>query len=134
PIRDHAARRLAHVVGVRLEREPEQRDRLPPQRAEMLLQLLDDALLLELVHLPHRLQEHERVTGVARELLERAHVFWKTRAAEANTGAQEVRAEPMVETDTTCDVRDVGADELADVRDLVDEADARREKRVRCEL
>ena len=58
----------------------------------------------------------------------------ETRAAEANTRAQEVRAEAMVEADALRDVDDVGADELAHVRDLVDEADARRQERVRGEL
>ena len=36
-------------------------------------------------------------------------------------GAQEVRPEPVVEADAAGDVLDVRADELADVRDLVDE-------------
>ena len=45
-----------------------------------------------------------------------------------------MRAEAVVEADSSRDVDDVGADELADVRDLVDEADARREERVRGEL
>src|SRR5262249_59017697 len=97
----------------------------------MPLQLLNDTPLLQLVHLPHRVQQHELVAGVAGELLQRGDVLREAAAAEAETGAQEVRAEPMVETDALCDVDDVGADELADVRDLVDEADARREKRVR---
>ena len=49
-------------------------------------------------------------------------------------GVQEVRPEAVVEADAARDVDDVRADELADVRDLVDEADARREERVRREL
>ena len=100
----------------------------------MLLQLRDDAPLLELVHLPHRVQQHELVARVAGELLERGDVLREAGAAEADAGAQEVRAEPVVEADALRDVDDVGADELADVRDLVDEADARREERVRGEL
>ncbi len=41
--RQHEARRFTHVVGVRLEGEPEQRHRLPAQRPEVLLELPDHA-------------------------------------------------------------------------------------------
>ena len=51
---EHEARRLPHVVRVRLEGEAEQRDRLAAQRAEMLRQLADHPALLELVDLDHR--------------------------------------------------------------------------------
>ena len=99
-----------------------------------MLELLHDAPLLELVHLPHRLQEQERVARVAGELLQRGDVLREAAAAEADPGAQEVRPEPVVEPDAARHLDDVGADELADVRDLVDEADARREEGVRREL
>ena len=39
--REHERGRLAHVVGVRLERQAEQRDALADERAEVLLQLAD---------------------------------------------------------------------------------------------
>jgi len=42
PRAQHERRRLAHVVGVGLEREPEQADRAAHERAEVLLQLADD--------------------------------------------------------------------------------------------
>ena len=45
-----------------------------------------------------------------------------------------MRPEPVVEADAARDLDDVGADELAHVRDLVDEADARREEGVGREL
>ena len=41
-----------------------------------------------------------------------------------------MRSEPVVEADALGDLHDVGAGHLADVRDLVDEADPRREERV----
>ena len=74
------------------------------------------------------------VARVAGELLERADVFPEAAAPQADARAQEVRAEPVVEPDAARDVDDVGADELADVRDLVDEADTRRQEGVRGEL
>jgi len=40
----------------------------------------------------------------------------------------------VVEADTPCNLLDVGAHELADVRDLVDEADPRHQERVGGEL
>src|SRR3954471_5735574 len=70
PAGEHERRRLAHVVGVRLERQAEQGDLTPDERTEMLLELGDDAPLLELVDLDDGGQELEVVAGVAGELLE----------------------------------------------------------------
>ena len=75
---EHEARRFAHVVRVRLEGEPEQRDRRVPQGAEVLLELPNHPALLELVDLDHRVQELEVVAGVGGELLEGERVLWKT--------------------------------------------------------
>ena len=74
------------------------------------------------------------VARVRGELLQRERVLGEARAAPADARAQEVRPEPVIEADPFGDVLDVGADELADVGDLVDEADARDEERVRREL
>ena len=89
PAGEHEARRLAHVVGARLEREPEERDLLPAQRAEAPLELADHAPLLQLVHLDHGVQELEVVARVRRELLQRERVLREAGAAEADPGAQE---------------------------------------------
>src|SRR3954447_6231001 len=70
PAGEHEAGGLPDVVGVRLERDPQQRDLLADQAAEMLLQLADGAPLLELVDLDDGGQELEVVAGVAGELLE----------------------------------------------------------------
>src|SRR5690349_11540148 len=43
----------------------------------MLLELRHDAPLLQLVHLPHRVQQHELVARVAGELLERRYILWE---------------------------------------------------------
>src|SRR5207249_3942998 len=88
-VRDHPARRLAHVVGVRLEGKSEQRYRRSAQRAEMLLQLLYDAPLLQLVHLPHYMQEHELVAGVAGQLLERGYVLGEAIGHDKAAGCDE---------------------------------------------
>ena len=66
----HDARCLAHVIGVGLERKAEQRDLLADERAEVLLELVDDPPLLKLVHLDHGVEELEVVAGVAGELFQ----------------------------------------------------------------
>src|SRR3712207_168677 len=45
---EHERGRLAHVVGVGLEGQAEQRDALADQRAEAALELADDLALLQL--------------------------------------------------------------------------------------
>src|SRR5436853_3258483 len=54
PPGEHEARGLADVVGVRLERDAEQRDLLADERAEVLLELAYGAPPLELVDLDDR--------------------------------------------------------------------------------
>jgi hypothetical protein len=57
-----------------------------------------------------------------------------TSFAEADAGLQELAADAVVQAHALRDLDDVGAGLLADVRDLVDEGDLRREERVRGEL
>ena len=120
--REHEARRLAHIVGAGLERQPEERDSLPSEGSEMALELLDDTPFLELVDLDDRVQQLEAVTRVRGELLERERILRKAGTAEADPGPEEGRADAVVEPDPLRDRQNVGARCLADVRDLVDEA------------
>src|SRR5204862_7645463 len=80
------ARRLTQVVRARLVRESQERDLLAAQTAEVLLQLADDAPLLQLVDLDHRGQELELVAGAPRQLLERADVLREAATAVADAG------------------------------------------------
>src|SRR5581483_1213291 len=80
--REDDARRLPEVVRVRLEGHPEERDPTAPQRPEVLLELRDDAPLLQLVHLDDGVQQLEVVARVAGEQLQERDVFWKTAPAE----------------------------------------------------
>src|SRR4249919_604628 len=134
PPGEDEARRLAHVVSPRLEREAEECDPLPAERPEATLELPDDAPLLELVHLDDGVQELEVVARVGRQLLERERILREAGATEADAGTQERRADAPVEADALGDRRDVGAGRLADVRDLVDERDAGDERGIRREL
>src|SRR5439155_24119475 len=61
-------------------------------------------------------------------------VAGEARAAVADACAEEVRPEPVIETDSSSDLDDVRADRLAHVRDLVDERDARHQEGVGGEL
>src|SRR5919106_6575239 len=92
PTGEYDARGLAHVVGAGLERESEERDLLPTERAEPPLELLDHAPLLQLVHLDDRVQELEAVPRVGGELFERERILWKAvREYEASRRDERVR-------------------------------------------
>ena len=95
---------------------------------------VDDAPLLEVVDLDHGAHELEVVAAVARQQLEEGHVLREAAAPVADARAQIARPDPPVEAHPVRDLVHVRADRLGDVRDLVDEADPRREERVRREL
>ena len=115
-----------------LNARPSSAMRRAAQRAEVALELADDAPLLQVVHLDHRRQELEVVPGVAGELLQRLHVLREAAAAVADARAQEVRADAARRGPSPLgDHADVGAHLLADVGDLVDERDLGRQERVR---
>src|SRR6266540_5832286 len=116
-------RRFPHVVGVRLERQAQEGDGLAAQAAEVLLQLVDDPPLLELVDLDHGADELEVVAAVSGEQLQEGHVFWEARAAVAKPRTEVARSDAQIEAHAVRDLVDVRAQRLADVRDLVDEAD-----------
>ena len=61
---------------------------------------------------------------------DRLDVLREAAAAVADAREQERRADARVGADGAADLVDVGADELAEVRDLVHERDARRQHRV----
>ena len=100
----------------------------------MLLELADHAPLLQLVDLDHRGQELEVIAGVPSQHLQGGDVLRKTGAPISDPGAQERRSDPLVEAHPAGDLADVGADLLADVGDLVDEGDLRRQEGVGGEL
>ena len=107
---------------------------MPRRLPRWLLELPDHAPLLKLVDLDHRVQELEVVAGVRSELLEGQRVLREAAAAVADTGAKEAGADPPVEADAFRDTHDVRAGRLADVGDLVDEADPRHQRGVCGEL
>ena len=61
PLDDRDRRRLAHVVGARLERQPPDRDRPPRRVREVGLDLVDQPLFLRVVDLFDGAQDLEVV-------------------------------------------------------------------------
>ena len=123
---------MSSVFG--LKASPSSATRLPASAPRCSLQLADHAPLLQVVDLDHRVQQLEVIAGVAGQLLERVDVLGEAAAAEADPGLQELRADAVVEAHPARDLDDVGAGLLADVGDLVDERDLRRQEGVRGEL
>ena len=90
---EHQARSLAHVIGVRLERQAEEGDPLPDQRAEVLGQLRDHPPLLQLVDLDHGVQELEVIAAVAGQHLEGRDILGKAlRTDQSAAGDHRVAA------------------------------------------
>jgi hypothetical protein len=124
-------RRAAQVIGIRLERQPEQPDRAAVQLPEQVAQVVDDRDALAAVYLHHRTQDL-RVRAVAgRDVLERLDVLREAAAAVADPGVEEARPDPSVVAHALGDQLHVGADPVADLGDLVDEGDLGGQERVR---
>jgi len=88
------------------------------------------AIELRRVGLQGRAQ-HARVdTALFGNSRESRDVLREARAAEAQTGMEERRADAAIAAGAVDDVVDVGADLLANVRDLVDERYLGRQERV----
>ena len=74
------------------------------------------------------------VAAAPGQKLEERDIFWIAAPAVADAGPEIARADALVEPHAVRDLVDVGPDCFGHVRDLVDEADPRREEGVRREL
>src|SRR4051812_2369797 len=129
---DADRRRVAHVVGVRLEGEAEDRHRpSPPFAAERLDDLAAHRALARIVDLDDALDDPERRPLILGGLEQGERILREAGAAIAGAGMKEFRPDPVVEADAAGDVLDVGADHLAQIGDLVDEGDLGRQEGVR---
>ena len=97
----------------------------------MRLHLVDEPRLLRVVHRFDRAQDLEIVPSAGRRLEQCLDVFRKAAAAIADPRKQERSADPAIRADRLAHLIDVGADPLADVRNLVHERNARRQNRIR---
>src|SRR6266852_9111125 len=127
---EREGRRGADVVRLRLEREPPHRDLAAAHaacRAEVRARLLREEALLPVVHGVHRGEEREIEPLVPRDGNQRLHVLGEAGPAIAHAGEEEGVPDPLVRAQRLADRVHVRADALAQVRHLVDEADAHRQ-------
>jgi len=123
--------RLAHVVGAGLEGQPQQADRLAPQiAAKQLVHLEHRRLALEVIDLDHGFQELRVLAAHLSHVLERLDILGEAGAAVAHPGVQETGADALVEAHAARHFDHVRPQTLADVGDLVDEADLGRQEGV----
>ena len=134
--------RTSSVPG--LKRGAQHRDPQPGQvragravrAAEQLGGELDDPAAAALVDQVDLVQEAQRLAGaeLLRPGLERADVLGQAGAAEADAGAEELLADPVVVADRPGELADVGAGGLADLGHRVDEGDLGGQEGVRGHL
>ena len=96
----------------------------------MRTQLLEDAVLLPIVHGLNRVQKRRRITRLGRRLAQRAHVLGKARAAVTGARVYKVIADARIRAHAQAHLLNVGAKMLGDVGNLVHETDLGREHRV----
>src|SRR5690606_38146448 len=107
---DGVGRGLADVVRVRLEGEAPDGDPLAFERAaEVVEDALAEQAALPLVDAEDGLEDLEAVAVLLRGADERLHVLRKTRAAEADAGVEELRADAAVGPDAVAHLVHVGA-------------------------
>src|SRR3989441_1479490 len=121
-------RALAQVVGARLEAETEQADLLLARFHDLVERLLD----LQLVARQNLRDDRQLDVHFLRAVLQRADILWEARAAECEARLQVVGREVqlLVATEDVHHFVAVDTDALAQVADLVREADFQRVPRV----
>ena len=122
--------RVAHVVRVALEGQAEYGDRLAGEAVEGGFDLADHAVLDALVGRQHGFDDLELHAVLLGDLRHRPGVLREAGAAVAGAGVEELRTDAVVEPHAAGDDLDVGADPLAELRDLVDEGDLGRQEAV----
>src|SRR4030095_6654904 len=100
-------RRLAHVVGLRLERKPPHSDGLSLEIAEVRLHLRCEPGLLSLVNSLDRVQDFEIVGLLGRKVNHGLHVLRKAATAVPYAWEQERCANPTVSADGPTNLVDV---------------------------
>ena len=90
----------------------------------------DHRVALAFVCLDHRVDDARLDAELVGDGRQRTCVFWKARAAVARAWMQEFSADAVVHSHAAGNIVNVAADRVAKIRDLVDERDLCREKRV----
>ena len=127
---DHGNRpRVPDVIGPRLERESEHRNAFVGD-VDVAVEQREQPRRLAVVDLSSRIQHQGFVPLLAGGSSDRSGVFRETAAAPAQTAAEEPRADPVIEPDGVGDLVGVDAVLLADISDIVNEADLGRKEAV----
>src|SRR5262249_54456613 len=116
--RELHSRRFPDVVGLRLEREPPERDLLAREAADRTLDEVREEERLLLVGGVRGLGDAHRDAVLAAERGERLGVFWEARAAVPGSGVEVFLADAGVGTDAEPHRVDVGAGGVAEARQL----------------
>jgi hypothetical protein len=132
--REVERRRVAKVIGVRLERRAEDRDSTLGDCSEALNEQVHDARALGAIDRCDSREEAGRVGEAARELLDGGKVLRKARTAEAKAGSQMTGADARVEREGLGEPVAVRSDRFTDAGQHVRERDLRCEEGVRREL
>jgi hypothetical protein len=127
---EHERRALAQIVSLRLEGQPPHGHVQARERTELLGELLEHDVTLPRVGALHAGGHVQRHAVLLAGVQQRLHVLGEARPAVAGARKEERRADARVAADAAPHVVDVGADALAEQRDLVHERDARGEHRV----
>ncbi|CAM2156829.1 hypothetical protein PT2222_30158 [Paraburkholderia tropica] len=123
-----AARRFAHVVGVRLEGEAPETERAAREiGAEARDDLLREHLLLPFVDVLDRAQDLQRLAEIFSGAHQRLDVLREARAAVTAARVQEVVTDTRIGTDAATHRFDVRAHAIGEIRQFVHERDARGE-------
>ena len=101
----------------------------PPQKS---MTFVGHLLLARVVDLDYSLDDGLRGVDHAGHLRQCQYVLGKARSAEPRTRMQKLAADAPVQADAPRNIMHVGADLLAQVRDLVDEGYLGRKKGIAC--
>src|SRR5262249_22325433 len=130
-LNDSDGRRLADVVGARLERQTEHSQSFSSQGPERASHFVKEAATLVVVD-PHDLREKtEVVAALSSDRVKRLNVLGEARTSVADSGVEESRTDPAVGTYTRAHLAYVCADSLRNIGDRIDKRYFHGEESVR---
>src|SRR5690606_6310812 len=128
---DIDGRRLPHVIGARLKRQPQHADGATAQDLQRPLKLLHSHAALPGVDQPGRLSNGHVVTIFRGDGNQRGRVLREARAAPSYAGTEKARPDARIQAHAAHDLHHVRADPLAEACNFVGETDLNRQESVR---
>src|SRR5690606_38863516 len=127
---DGQCRRLANVVRVGLESQAKHGDLAASLQLPQRKNALRKGRFAQFVVPDQRFDQYLRSAMAPSAGCEGTCILGEARAAETGSGLQEAGADAPVETDPLCDSGDISVQLLAEIRNIVDEADLERQESV----